>query len=278
MLTRMLFLFVLVAGGIAVLCGAWPASFAPPSKDAGPVPLIQPFQPDPAAAALDAGATLEKALAQLAPQRSPWLHVKFRQTLTTGPAPLVAEGFLQRGPHQCVRMEMALGGETGSRLIVVSDGQTLATVRTIAGSLPTALVQSLPDDEPEREKILSAGGCGGPAALLGLIQKHLRGGRAQTGLWDKRPVIRIEGEVDPADLPAFASLKFESLRAQAFLAADTLMPVRLEWWDTRKADAPRLAAAIEFHDLTVAVPLPEEECARLFTYQPSGRERVTVRK
>jgi hypothetical protein len=111
--------------------------------------------------------------------------------------------------------------------------------------------------------------------LLRSIRQALQTGTLQTGLLHDRPVIHLNGELDPAKVPAFKSMKLTALSASAYFDAKTLWPVRIEWWGADKAGCRRPLAQIEFRDPIVGVPLSDDECARMFSYAPDGSEQVS---
>jgi hypothetical protein len=306
MLTRMLFLLGLILCGSVVLTGAWPASFAPVAPDAESafVPKVIVLDADIIGSGIDARQLLEKALGKLGVEEAGWLNTKIRQTVYGADSRFVAEGFLQRGPNQCARMEMEVVAEGGSPatsatgpswsgsrqtsgaaracLVIVSDGEILAQVQKLPGVKPTATVERLPaltqatheKDQAARAAFLAAKGCGGPAALLRPIQQHLLNGTLQTGLLCDRPVIQLKARLDPAKVPAFSAAKLAALSACVYLDARTLWPMRIEWSGAHSGKAARPLLQIEFRAPIVGVALEDEECAHMFSYRPDGSEHV----
>ncbi len=245
MLTRLLFLLGLVLCGTVALTGAWPASFVPVGRDAEAafVPKSVPLDADIIGSGIDARQLLEKALGKLATAEAAWLNTKIRQTVYDGDSRFVVEGFLQRGPNQCARMEMEVATNGArSRLVIVSDGAVLAHVQKHPGVKSPAAVEPLPEnDQAAREAFLVAKSCGGPAALLRPIYEHLRIGKLQTGLLDDHAVIQLKADLDPAKIPAFSAKNLAALAVCVYLDAKTLWPMRIEWSGADKSKAPRLA-------------------------------------
>src|SRR5208282_4270935 len=99
MLTRMLFLLVLILGGGVALMGAWPASLVPvaPDAEAAFVPKVVSLDADMVGSGIDGRQLLEKALERLDAAEAAWLNTKIRQTVYDANTRFVAEGFLQRG-------------------------------------------------------------------------------------------------------------------------------------------------------------------------------------
>ncbi len=286
MLTRMLFLIGLVLCGIVALTGAWPASFSPSAHDADStfVPKPMPLDANIVGSGIDARQLLEKALEKLGKEESVWLNTKIRQTVHNADSRFVAEGFLQRGPNQCARMELEINTNgVRSRLVIVSDGEMLAQVRKIHGAKSIAEVERLPaipaasqaEAHAARETYLDGKSCGGPAALLRSIHQALRAGTLQTGLLRDQPVIHLRGDLDPDQVRAFAAMKLTGFSTSVYLDAKTLWPMRIEWWGAEHGKAPRRLTQIEFRDPIVGVPLTDEQCASMFSYAPDGNEQVT---
>jgi hypothetical protein len=289
MLTRMLFLIGLVLCGIAALTGAWPASFSRTARDADSafVPRSMTLDADIIGSGIDARKLLENALGKLDAAEAVWLSTKIRQTVHSADSSFIAEGFLQRGPHQCARLEMKIVSNVGrSLLVIVSDGEILAQVQKIQGIKPIAVVERLPALEPEaleksqtaRAVFLDRKSCGGPAALLRSIHQHLQSGTLQTGLLNDRPVIHLKVDLDPAKIAAFAAMNLNALSASVYLDAKTLWPLRIEWWGAANAGASRSLAQIDFREPIVGVALTDDECASMFSYAPDGSEHVTEAK
>jgi hypothetical protein len=285
MLTRMLFLVGLVSCGSVVLTGAWPASFIPVAQEPVStfVPKAVPLDADIIGAGIDARQLLEKALGKLGAGEAAWLSTKIRQTVYDADARFTTEGFLQRGPNQCARLEMeVVTQDARTRLVIVSDGEILAQVQKFPGAKATAVVERLPalaqetDEKGQaaREAFLVRKGCGGPAALLRPIHEHLQNGKLQTGLLQDRPVIQLKADLDPSTIPAFSARKLAALSACVYLDAKTLWPVRIEWSGTDTGRRTQPLVQIEFRAPIVGVALGDEECARVFSYQPDGSELV----
>ena len=270
MLARTALLFALLAIATTVLTGAWfgtPVQ-TPPLANAASCP--QEFAPDPSVAdnGLDAVSLLEKAIARIEADNTGWLRTKIRQT-THARSRFVAEGFLQRGPCHCARLEMEVINNTSrGRLTIVSDGALLAKVQALPGAQDAIHVEKLPDPNAEKESFLVNHGCGGPRTLLCQLRDQLKETVSRTGLLGNRPVIQINGKV-----PAESGLGMDgtqSAHACVYLNAKTLSLVRVEWLN---ADKPSLQ--IDFLDLEMGRELTAEECARVFSYHPAGNEHVT---
>ncbi|MBM3996697.1 MAG: hypothetical protein FJ303_21465 [Planctomycetes bacterium] len=271
--TRMLIAVLVLTGGVIALAGAWNRQSTRPA----PVPEIA-FVPqdveldaDLLGTQTDAGQLLQMAIAKLDPAKTTWLKTKIRQAVSDGTSHFVSEALLQRGPNHCARLEMTIkmaGCE--SNLTVVSDGDVVAQIRQLPGIEPKFEVQELPDGpDSQREAVLNAKSCGGPAALLRQLHEQMRNGRLQTGRLKDRTVIRIHGDLDAGAKTSFAS---SAHTAVAYLDTKTLWPCRLEWWGIDSANAPRLISCMDFEGTEVNCPLSADECMRVFSYQAESAQ------
>jgi hypothetical protein len=296
MLTRIMFMLAAVGCGIVVLSGAWPTSIArvtSPPKSTFAAKSI-PLDADVVGSGVDAVQLLDKALAKLAEDDSGWLYTKVRQVSHDAGNRFVAEGFLQRGPNQCARLEMEITqGATHSQVVVVSDGETLAYVQRLASAKPTADIAHLPAPTPEqtseisktsevysrqpaREAFLTNKGCGGPAPVLAHLRRHLRNAKLRTGLCDDVSVIQIHGDLDPATTPAFGVLNLTSLEVSIYLDARTLWLQRVEWSGAGPKRPHGPVLDINFRAHRLGGPLGDDECVRLFSYHSDGSEHITA--
>lgn len=275
---RCLVVVMLLTGGVIALAGAWNRQPPPPDPIPETAFVAQDIEldSDTFGSSVDAGQLLQSAIAKLEPSRTNWLKTKIRQTMNDGISAFVAEGYLQRGPNHCARLEMTITTDgRDATLIVVSDGELLAEIRRLPEVEPKIDVHELPDEAQgsKREAFLNDKSCAGPVALLRQLQTHLRNGRLQTGLLEKTPVIRVKGDLDPDAKTGLSSTVMPACQAVAYLDAKTLWPRRLEWWGRDMANARRMISCIEFTDAEVNRPLSTEACMRAFSYQAeeSGR-------
>lgn len=277
MLIRTVFSFSLVFGSAIVLPGAWTGSPTPntPNPEVVFDPQTVALEPDIIGSGANAMQLLEKALEKLGGPRTAWMKTKIRQTITDADSNFVAEGFLQRGPNHCARLEMNIGQH--GRLRVVSDGEVVAQVRNIPGKAPDVVVERLPgaaaDSEDDisavREKYLSGKSCGGPAALLQQLRRHLQKGELQTGLLQGTAVIQVKGVIDPGATTMCAVTTVPLRDASIYLDATTLWPHRLEWWGRDKTNTLRSIVRLEFLEPQIGQELSAEACMRMFSYKPN---------
>jgi hypothetical protein len=277
MLTRIVFLSTVVLGSTILLPGAWTGPSTPIAQNPEVlfVPQIVALEADVVGSGIDATRLLEKALGNLGGPRTAWMKTKIRQTITDADSKFVAEGFLQRGPNHCARLEMNVGKQ--GRLRVVSDGEVVAQVRNIPGKAPDVVVERFPDATADsadhisaaREKYLCGKSCGGPAALLQQLHKHLYNGKLQTGLLQGTAVIQVKGEIDSGAMPMCAGTTMPVRHAYIYLDAKTLWPHRLEWWSRDKTNALRSVLRLEFLEPQIDHELSVEACMQMFSYEPN---------
>ncbi len=275
MLTRIFFVAMLTISATAVLTGARSSTLAQNTPPTQPSFVAQdvPLDAEVVGAGVDANQLLDRAIAKLTACNAGWLRTKIRQTTKLNEADVVAEGWLQRGPNQCARLEMELGsGQTRGRLVVVSDGAVIAQIRRLPGALPIVVLDEVPGDSSNRDALLQERGCSAPLVLVRDLRQHLREGTLQTGLLNDAPVVQIGGDIDAAHAPAAIRSKAPILFVRAYLDARTLWPSRLQWFDSADAEHPILR--IEFADVAIGHALSLEECAGVFSYHPGGDERV----
>jgi hypothetical protein len=280
MTTRTAFLFILAVGSTVILTGARSGSPTPSSISAETIFISQPLplEADIIGLGIDATELLQKALAKLGQNQTEWMKTKIRQTVLGVDTNFVAEGFLQRGPNQCARLEMNIG-KLGY-LQIVSDGEVIAQVRNTPGKAPEIVVEHFPNialpglsaaenNSDAKEAFLNGRSCGGPKALLQHLCQHLRKGKLQTGMFQGRAVIQVKGELEPAAMATCAVTTTPVRYAVVYLDAKTLWAGRLEWWGRDKIEAPHPLVRIEFLEPKFDQPLSAQACMRMFSYRPT---------
>jgi hypothetical protein len=262
--------YVLTGVAVFLLAGALrgpglrlPAAAEPaPAAPAG----LGEARSDPEAAAL-----VGRALARLeAPERA-WLQTAVWLRSHLPGLSYQGEGVYLSAPGRRYRLEVRTRGEggraAGSTLLAVSDGHDRWQAgRTAAGDYRG--VQRLPLDAPPDPRLPLCG----PGALLRSLHEHLVWTRREAqggdvvvmGAWHPylRDLLAPAAEGWPAALPRACRL---------WLSGPELWPARLEWWGPAEAGgADRLLAEMEFREPSWGRPLPEEECRRLFAFDPAG--------
>jgi hypothetical protein len=246
MLIRTALLFALLAVSTTILTGAWfgTAPPPPPSVPFGFSP--QDVKLDKSLAGMDAQTVLDLAIKRL---DADWLRAKLRQSSNQ----FVAEGFVQCGPNQCMRLEMEVQCKSSrGKWTLVSDGVVLAKVRNMPDAPDSIHVETLPSSPAERLAVLANQGGGGPLALLRSARSQLKDASLQTGILGQHAVIQIRGNA-------------KSEPMSIYLDARTLLPIRVETSNLQ----------IEFAEFELGRELPAAECARVFSYHPTGNEQVT---
>ena len=255
MLGRTVLLFTLLLIATAILSCAWfvRAAQAMPMPESGPV--AQNVRIDRELPG-DAGPWLDRAIKRLEDDKSGWLRVTFRQTVTGPRSNFVAEGFLQTGPKHCVRRELEVINKNGSRgrILAVSDGAVLAKVQMLPETPDIVAVDALPTSGAGA--FLEQHGCGGPRALLRSVRGKIQNAAVHAGSLDGRAVLRITGAMPTA-----------SSRVGLFLDAETFALLRYD--ETFEKDSAS-TLQIDFSSCEIGRELSVEECARLFSYQPSS--------
>src|SRR5262249_47178257 len=117
----------------------------------------------------------------------------------------------------------------------------------------------------KRERLLVAKGCGGPHAILADLKTRLKELSLATGMSGGAAAICISGQLDcdPSSLSQGKPLARPARTCRLYLDAQTLVPMRIEWWGTGG-----LVLEIAFSDVVLNQPLSHEECVREFTFTP----------
>jgi hypothetical protein len=276
MMKKLFLLLPAVLGPSLFLTGAWrgpvppTASLPPPPFLAQTVSLNRALIGDNATGAQ----LLDRALAQLAPSQLVWLRTEVWQKMTDARLDFEAEGTLDLAPGACARLDLAVRTPTATgRLLTLTDGHVLAHLRHFGDAAPVATSEPLPalapGTEEERRRFLADRGCGGPGPLLAGLRRELSQMRLETGTYRGQPAIEIKGEFGAgtvaAPLPTTTPIRY----ACVYLDAQTLWPLRLEWWGLDPKYGARPIVQMEFRAPVLNRALPLQECARLFSYQPA---------
>jgi len=252
---------------LVFLSGAWPGPLAAPTQNPASDFVPQTFPIDSAIIGSGVGAKdlLEMALEKLDWQRSTWLRTKIRQSMSDPESRFVAHGFLQRGPNHCAHLEMEIDTDgCKSRILIISDGAMIASVREAEDAKPLVEVYPFPvtDNANIKEAFLCRMNCNGPTVSLKEILVHLQDGKLQTGLLKDRRVIQISGELEGG------SASMAVRHCQVFLDATTLWPCQIDWFGVDASNRLKPIMRVEYTDPEVNQELSLSECARLFSYQP----------
>ena len=288
MIKQILCLIPLLVVGAIFLIGAWPDSFAPSTQNACTDFVAQNFKLKCAnlSGEITAKHLLEKTMETLSAAQVRWLKTKICQTMTDEESNFSAEGFLQRGPNHCARLEMQVRTDgVTSRLLIVTDGAVLAQERTIHDHPPEIVCEDLPPESPApsgnapsaRDAYLAGKGCSGPMTLMQQLFPHLKNLKLRTGMLQGQPVIQVKGEIQPGDYAPLAHTIIPVRHCYIYVDAKTLWPRRIEWWGQKKFGSLRCVMQIEFRDPAVNEELSLEECAHLFSYQPAVPSDAEVR-
>jgi hypothetical protein len=220
---------------------------------------------------LTAEQILARAAANLDPAKLQWLRYKIWQKQDAEDMSFEAQGRLLRGPNQCGRFELTVGsGTEATELLTVSDGIGLAHSCRPPGkpAQVSTLKYITPENNPyapeQIEAILHAHSCGGPFQLLKDLEAKLENWQLASGTWNNRTILRLTGIVNNHDDD---SAVISPRQCRVFLDAQTLWPMRVEWWAAR-ARGEALFLEMEFRDAVINQPLSHEECEREFSFLP----------
>ncbi len=220
---------------------------------------------------LTAEQILARAAANLDPAKLQWLRYKIWQKQDAEDLSFEAQGRLMRGPNKCGRFELTVrSGMEATELLTVSDGVGMAhscrppgkpaQVNTLKYQKPTNNTSS----SDHIEAILHAFGCSGPYHLLKDLEAKLENWQLASGTWNNRTILRLTGTLKNHDDD---SVVITPRQCRVFLDAQTLWPMRVEWWATgERGDA--LLLQMEFRDAVINQPLSHEDCEREFSFLP----------
>jgi hypothetical protein len=260
------FLFLLILPILPLLTGA-----SSTEKERWPDRTVPPSVSDLAATSADAEAEqlLDRAVAAVDPERTPWLETSFRQRVRLPGLEYEADGDYRIGPGQCFRLEVRTRiGRTPGTLVLVGDGRHLWR-GTRLGEGPWTEVTRAPFRNGGMVPTLDGLNFSGVAPLL----RHLRermiwvrheaaGGRVTlTGVWPEEARRRIAPKAGtwPVGLPSCCRLT---------LAADG-WPHRVEWWGPRtEGGGTELLVEMEFRDAVRNRALSSYQTVAVFSFDP----------
>jgi hypothetical protein len=214
----------------------------------------------------DPAKVLDLALKTLSPGNVSWLRTRIDQRIRTDDFCFAAHSSLVRGPNHCVRLRTSLEGHgEASQILVVSDGAVLAQVLRLPGREQQTHSATMPVTAAERDRLFQEKGCCGPYELLLALRQKLSDLKLTGGELDGRPVVRISGTLNSEATPVHLRFARPAKSCQLFLDAETLLPMRVEWW----ADG-LLVLEINYHDLILNTPLDHDECVKEFSLKDDG--------
>jgi hypothetical protein len=282
MFKKLFFLLPVTLGSSLLLTGAWRGPLPPPTPPPAPRFLAQnvPVNPDLIGEEATGMQLLDQAIAHLSPGRVTWLHTQVWQKMSDAQIDFEAEGTLDLAPGQSARLDLTVRtqGVTG-RLLTVSDGHALAQVRQMGGASPQVDSVLLPivtpwldGNSPQRLKFLDDKGCGGPAAILAGLRRHVAQFRLQTGKLQGKDAIQFQGELTGEVKSTALQTNTPPRSVVLFLDAQTLWPHRVEWWGQDPRLGMRAIVEIEFRQPVLNREVPLQQCAQLFSYHPADTE------
>jgi hypothetical protein len=288
---------LLLAGAIGQQPPAGPPQTppAPPANPPATPPAAPGTSPSPAAPKADAEATkvLKEAIDRLDPKRLKWVQTTFWQQADVQGLTYQAEGKYLAAPDQRLRLELSVRlGETTGTMDVVCDGSTMWQMVQVGGQprLVTKVdlkkvlegLSGQPDADQVRQEFFQNQAFTGLAPLLQGIQQRMTVTGREKVRWQGREVTRLTAvwsadvarSVTPPDKPWPPYLAQEcQLYLEPVGADGALWPRRLEWWGPSAAGAsPALLLQMEFRDPKLNQPLPAEQVARAFHFDPGPGE------
>jgi hypothetical protein len=268
----------MLIGPVLLVTGALDRPAAPAARLA-PVAAA----PDPAGTAL-----LERAVAELQPERVPWVEAAIWQKVVRKDFAYQAEGRYLAAPGRRLRVDVRVRvGRTHGELHMIGDGRTHWETVQLEGGPPAVsrveparVLRDLPDAHAAevRAEYFPELSHSGPAGLLEEVRRHMTVVGAEQISWDMRRAVRLTLQwnartADSLAVPDRPWPAYLPRRCVLTLDAETLWPYRLEWWGPgRDAERELALVQMEFRDPVLNQPLTRARCAREFTFRPGGAE------
>jgi hypothetical protein len=248
-------LLILTLIALPPLAGAlpWPSRPTPPSAA------------DLAATGPDAEAErlLDRAIAAVDPERTPWLETSFRQRVRLPGLEYEADGDYRTGSGQRFRLEVRTRiGRTPGTLVLVGDGQHLWR-GTRFGEGGWSEVTRAPFRPGGANPGLDGVNFSGVSPLLRNLRERMvwvkhetaNGQVTLTGVWPKAP----KKGAWPTGLPTCCRLTLDG----------DGWPRRIEWWGpTTDGGGPDLLAEMEFRDPVRNRALSPYQAVSVFSFDP----------
>ena len=157
---------------------------------------------------------------------------------------------------------MTLKGASGAtKLLIISDGKTLAKSIQTRGTEPDVKIRALAAGLREHE--LASEGCGGPWSLLQRLRPQLRNLEVKQGKIGADIVFRVTAEA-PGEASGLPVALGVNLQCNLMFDEGTLWLRRIEW--RQPGSARELLLEMEFRNPIVNQPLSDEDCSREFSF------------
>jgi hypothetical protein len=270
--------FILPAVGVFLLAGALRVSGFRSEVQADSLPGALPELKESTSSAEAAG-VVERVLRRLSDPAKSWLQASVWLRSHVPGLMYQGEGMYLTAPGHRYRLEVRTRSEStrdckpaDGTLLSVSDGRDRWQASRVGTggyhSVQRARLNAVAA-EPDTRQLLC-----GPEQLLRTLHGHLLWVRRDVhagevvifGVWypHLREMFAPAKEPWPANLPRVCRL---------VLSGGELWPGRVEWWGPMEQGGPdRLLIEMEFRDPVWDRPLSEDECQRLFTFDPAGAE------
>lgn len=241
-----------------------------PASAAAHVPRSSQFvsaaQPDKGDM-LDGPRLLDQACAALRSAR--WFKATIWQRMQSDSSSFESEAILVLGPNHCARMEMNVRTQAQScRILMVSDGRTLAEATSLPGEPDKVAARQLPAAEAvvQRDVFLRRHGCAGLLPLMLELKANKTVWHAEAGFMRNMRVVRLTGNLESIPAPTSPPGASSAGQVRIYFDAASLLPVRLEW--STGADPARspMLLEMEYRGLELNRAMSQEECAHAFTF------------
>ncbi len=197
----------------------------------------------------DATELLDKSIAGLSWSKVRWLDMTIWQKMHRREGFSEISGRYRLGPdmQMCLKLDIQHGNAKGQVQAACDGCRVWRCDHHSSKKVVKAL--AIPDDGPRR--FLEKNGVGGPRPLVQAMRDGLHAPRKQVGIWQDRKVWRVSGKWRHDDA-TFAAAGLHVTRSVLFIDAETLLPIRAEWFGSFEPDGrSRLLIEMEFRQLIV---------------------------
>ncbi len=223
---------------------------------------------------------LDRAIAALTPQNTPWIETKVWQQVLCDDFAYQAAGRLITAPGDRLRFDLNVKvGNTLGELRMVNDGKAIwQSIRM--GSEPAVLQKwqlPAPADAAARAKLLDEHGFRGVSPMLRDLRQRVQSAQVFQGRWHGIEVDIVSGiwpvNAAPAALAGdVIPQRLQMRQCFVYLDAQTSWPHRIEWWGGEKSsNANQLLMQTEFRNPVLNQPLSAQRCEAEFMVQGGQR-------
>jgi hypothetical protein len=212
-------------------------------------------------------AILAEFLKRYDPEKIPWFTATIWQRMSVGDWGYESSSRVVLGPGHCARLELDVSGRQGkSKMLVVSDGKTIAKALLFGDEEPEVIATKLAEkDRPDaRQRELNDHGCCGPWVLVQRFFPHLHKWQARRAQDPKEKLIKLSANAmsEVTGLPIPPGLP---VRCHLYLDETTYWLTRLEWAQVTPG-GEEVLLEMEFREPKLNEPLSDEHCVREFSF------------